>query len=239
MRSDRAGQTPETQRLHNIARAMRSPTGQVGAEVPGRRGAARTVCRFASGATGVCSAVPTARSPLVLSGSPASLPSRSTGERAWGWGPGSEVPLAPPPGPHLCSHGDGTGVRSAISVRCDPSWSAASPAERGRGDESPRRLPITPPSSLESGRPDRLGVGQFGSKQNNASTTGGRRVRRLRSALRPHVGKRGIRSSSSVCRPPRRTTRTVAPARKSSMAKKNEFPATSCRGSRWRSEVFL
>jgi hypothetical protein len=166
--------------------------------------------------------------------------SRKRWGRAWGWGPGSEVPLAPPPGPHLCSHADRTGVRSAISS-CGRSCSVARLVGRqgGRGDESPRRLPITPPSSHESGRRARLGVGQFGPKHNNAPTTGGRRVRRFRSVLRTHVGNRGSRSGSSACRAPRRMTRTVAPARNSSMAKKKEFPASSCRGLRWRSEVFL
>ena len=170
--------------------------------------------------------------------------SRKQRGTAWRWGPGSEVPLAPPPGPHLRSHGDGQLLvrpsLGAVSVRC-----RVVPPGRlfgrqgGRGDESPRRLPLTPPSSHESGRRGRIGVGQFGPKQNNGPTTRDRRVSRLRSVLRTQVGNRGSRSRSSVCSAPRRMTRTVAPARNSSMAKKKEFPASSCRGSRWRSEVFL
>ena len=184
-----------------------------------------------------------------------SVRSAGHGERAWGWGPGREVPLAPPPGPHLPSSGEresrcgqGTsGIRLArVLAVCPGSSSLAftvdcvQTVEGGRGDGIPPEASRSPrPRRMSSGRPGPR-VGPFDSNQHNALTTG--EAKPCQPGSVPDVSRRQALSSNSSRPPhvlPRRMTRTAAPARKISMAKKNEFPAMSCSGSRWRSEVFL
>jgi hypothetical protein len=98
----------------------------------------------------------------------------------------------------------------------------------GRGDESPRRLPGHPTPVHESGGHGLRRVGQFDSNPHNALTTDGQAVGA--EGPRPgwiYVSGLGKRTLSSGRPEPRLRTSTAAPAKKRSMAKKNEFPATS------------
>ena len=67
-----------------------------------------------------------------------------------GVGAGVEVPLAPPPGPHLSSTERVAGGRSGAERDSAQRASQRQHAgqKEGRGDESPRRLPATPPPRM-------------------------------------------------------------------------------------------
>ena len=155
---------------------------------------------------------------------------------AWGTerGGGREdvVPLALHPAPtSLLAEGQ-PAASPRVSNRQSPPLEGRrrSRCERGRGDESPRRLPDHPALAFEFGGPPPSRIGQFDPNRNNGPTT--HPGPRPSDARRIQAGVRCPRIAPPALRGPRRRTRKAVPMTKSTIAKKNELPATSCSGLR-------